>query len=497
MAKTKNYLAFDFGASNGKAVLGRFDGKTIVTEEIHNFENIPVLVNGTLYWDILKLFHELKVGLGKAVKVSGGSLNGIGIDTWGVDFGLISQDGALISNPVHYRDKRATGMMEKVFSKVPPKDVFFMTGAQTLEINTLYHIYSMVLSKSPLLKIADLMLHMPDLFNYFLTGEKIGEFTIATTSQMYDQKNKVWARELLKRLDIPYEIMPEIVMPGTVIGNLLPEICQETGFPFIPVIAPACHDTGSAVAGVPVKSDSGKTWAFISSGTWSIMGVEVNEPILSQKAYEKGYANEGGVAGTYRFLKNITGLWIIQECRSAWEAKDGREISWEEICSLASQAPLMASFIDADNAIFARKATDMSENVIEFCKNTHQKIPLSREEISRAIFESLALKYRVSLEQLKECLGKKVELIHLVGGGSKNKILSQWTANATGLPVIAGPAETTANGNLMLQLIATGDLSSIKEAREVIIASSKLDHYEPKDVDLWNEAYERYKNLVV
>ena len=490
----ENFLAFDLGASSGRAVLGIFESDKLRLKEIHRFINKPINLLGTLYWNILNIFDEIKNSLSIYSQEYGKILNSIGVDTWGVDFGLIGKDGKLLSNPVHYRDSRTEGMMEEVFKRVLRREIFERTGIQFTQLNTLYQLFSMSFANSPLLKIADTFLMMPDLFNYFLTGKKFSEFTIATTSQCYDLLDGTWFSSLLDRLDIPTKIMPEVVSPGTIIGNILPDIEEEvglspvcragTGSP-VSVIAPACHDTGSAVAAVPAQSDN---WAYISSGTWSLIGIEVENPIINKTSLELNFTNEGGVDGTYRFLKNVAGLWLIQECKRIWE-KEGETLTYEEITQLASEAKPFIAFVDPGHDSFLNPP-DMPNAILNFCENTGQKKPETKGELVRCVLESLALKYRAVLEMIYEIHGH-VDILHIVGGGTQNELLCQFTANATGLPVIAGPVEATSIGNLMVQAKTKGLLSSIEEGRKLVANSFDLVTYEPEQTDAWNEAYQQ------
>lgn len=485
----ENFLAFDLGASSGRAVLGIFESNKLRLKEIHRFINKPVNLLGTLYWDALNIFDEIKNSLSIYSQEYGKTLNSVGVDTWGVDFGLIGEDGKLLSSPVHYRDSRTEGMMEEVFKRVSRREIFERTGIQFMQLNTLYQLFSMSLANSSVLEIADTFLMMPDLFNYFLTGEKSSEFTIATTSQCYDLLDGMWFNSLLERLNIPWEIMPEVVSPGTIIGNILPDIEEEVGLSSVSVIAPACHDTGSAVAAVPVQSDN---WAYISSGTWSLIGIEVEEPIINETSHQLNFTNEGGVNGTYRFLKNVAGLWLIQECKRIWE-KEGETLTYEEITNLAEEAKPFIAFVDPDHDLFLNPP-DMPKAILNFCENTGQKEPETKGELARCVLESLALKYRSVLEMIYK-IHDSVDILHIVGGGTQNELLCQFTANATGLPVIAGPVEATSIGNLMVQAKTKGLLSSIEEARKLVANSFDLVTYDPKQTEAWNEAYRRFVKI--
>ncbi|MBM3237695.1 rhamnulokinase [Candidatus Poribacteria bacterium] len=485
----EKFLAFDLGASSGRAVLGTLKNNRLVLEEIHRFTNGPVAVHGTLYWDVLRLFDEMQQAMSLYVHSHGRELSGIGVDTWGVDFGLLSRDGALISNPVHYRDKRTDGMMEEVFKRVPREEVYNQTGIQFMQLNTLYQLFSLVLNKSPLLEVADTLLMMPDLFNYFLTGAKSAEFTEATTSQFYNPRSGAWAMLLLEKLGIPAKIMPEIVPPGTILSKLSPHIAEEVGLVQVNVVAPACHDTGSAVAAVPAERDD---WAYISSGTWSLIGIEVQEPIINEQSLQFNFTNEGGVGGTYRFLRNVAGLWLVQECRRIWE-RSGQSLSYQELVRLAAEAKPFIAFVDPDHNSFLNPP-DMPAAIVEFCERTGQTKPATKGEIVRCALESLALKYRAVLEMISQIRGP-IKKLHIVGGGTQNTLLCQFTANATNVPVIAGPVEATAIGNIMVQAIALGCLPSIAEGRRLIRQSFDLVEYQPQEQDAWDEAYQRFVKI--
>ena len=486
MAETQSFLAFDLGAESGRGVLGRFDGEKIALEELHRFPNGGVRVLDSLHWDVLRLWDEMKHTLSICTRRKL-ELKTIGIDTWGVDFALIGVDNLLLGLPYHYRDLRTDGMLDKAFDRLSREKIFARSGAQFMQINTLYQLLSMVIRESPLLKIADTLLMLPDLFNLWLTGRKVCEFTNATTTQFYDPRQKRWSREICSAFDIPYHLLPEVVQPGTQIGTLLPSVSDETGLGEIPVIAPGSHDTASAVAAVPAQTEN---WAYISSGTWSLMGIEAPHPIISDQVLSLNFTNEGGVADTIRFLKNVMGLWLLQECRRTW-ARSGREMSYDQLIQLAVDAPPFRTLIEPDDETFL-SAGDMPSRIIDYCKRTEQKSPRDEGEIVRCILESLALKYRWVSEKLELVAEKSIEVVHIVGGGAQNKLLCQFTADATGVPVVAGPTEATAVGNIMVQAIATGLIDSISDAREIISKSFELKTYEPRDSEHWDRAYERF-----
>ncbi len=485
-----HFLAFDLGAESGRAILGTLEESRLTTRELNRFPNRPVSLLGHYHWNILDLHEKIKESLILGLKEAAVQPESIGIDTWGVDFGLLSRDGSLLGFPYSYRDSRTAGAMEELTSRIPAAQIYAWTGVQFLRFNTLFQLYSMVRDRSPYLDLAAHLLFMPDLFNYFLTGEKTTEFTIASTSQMLDPRRRVWCEPLLEVLNLPLEILPEVISPGTVIGPLEREIARQTGLADTLVIATAGHDTAAAIAAVPALEEG---WAYISSGTWSLMGVETPMPMINEEARQANFTNEGGVAGTIRFLKNITGLWLIQQCRREWSSKS--PLSYEEITRLAESAPPLKSLIDPDWADFLNPPS-MTEAIRDFCLRTGQPVPATASEIVRCVLESLALKYRFALDQIRRLTETEIRCIHLIGGGSKNKLLCQFTADATGLPVIAGPAEATACGNLMVQALALGYVRSLIEIREVIKNSFEPRIYEPRDSHRWERAYDCYRHLL-
>jgi len=493
MPHQHNFLAFDLGAESGRAVVGLLEGNRLRLEEVHRFPNGPVRLpdgGGTgyrLHWDVLRLWTEIKRGLALAVQEYGADLAGVGLDTWGVDFGLLDRDGALVSNPYHYRDSRTDGMLDEAFRRVPRQEIFEQTGIQFMPINSLYQLLSMVVGQSPALDIAETFLTMPDLFNYWLTGREVCEFSIATTTQCYDPRRGGWAIPLLERLGIPTHIFPEIVPPGTVLGRLLPAVAEEVGLSGLPVIAPACHDTGCAVAAVPAK---GADFAYISSGTWSLMGAELPEPVINEQSLTFDFTNEGGVGGMFRFLKNIAGLWLVQECRRTWARQD-EEFSYEDLTQMAAQATPLQSVVDPDYPEFLKHG-DMPARIRAFCQMTDQPVPQSKGEVIRCALESLALKYRWVLERLEEILSRRLEPIHIVGGGTQNRLLNQLAADATGRQVVTGPIEATAAGNVITQAMALGHIASLEEGRRIVRHSFDVATYEPTNVAEWDEAYGRF-----
>ncbi|NKQ35926.1 MAG: rhamnulokinase [Chloroflexi bacterium] len=457
----KTVLAVDLGAESGRVMAVHFDGNNLEVEELHRFPNVAVAVNGTLHWDFLRLWHDIQAGIerGKSLKPAS-----IGVDTWGVDFALLDAQGNLIGNPVQYRDGRTAGMMEQVFAKVSRSEVFAQTGIQFMSINTLYQMMSLVASRSPHLEIADTFLMAPDLLNYWLTGAKVSEFSIATTTQMFNPRTGGWAAEMLDTLGIPSHILPEIVPPGTQLGH----------YEGIPVIAPACHDTGSAVAAVPTQTAD---YAYISSGTWSLVGLEVPQPIITEAALAANVTNEGGVYGTYRLLKNVTGLWLLQQCRATW-ASEGEEYSYGELVEMAQAVEGKVAVINPDDGRFLSSGNH-PQRIRELCRETGQPVPQSKGEVVRVALQSLALTYRNVLAELTAVSNRKIDVIHIVGGGAKNKLLNQMTADATGLPVITGPVEATVMGNALVQLITLGEIQDIRQGRQIVAQMAAQERYEP------------------
>ncbi len=494
----KNFVAFDLGAESGRAVLGSLEAGKLTLEEKHRFPNPSGRMTGHLHWNLLAQWEELKTGLRKAASGAKDSkrtteIHGIGVDTWGVDFGLIGADGEVLENPFHYRDPRTEGMMERAFKRVSKEKIFEATGIQFMELNTLFQLVAMHEAKSVALNAAQTLLFMPDLFNYLFTGQRKSEFSIATTSQMYDPRERTWASALLRALDLPTRILSEIVASGTVIGPVSDDVADECGVGSIPVIAPGCHDTASAVAAVPV-GEGGAGWCYISSGTWSLMGVEIDEPLINEKSLRYNYTNEGGVGGKIRFLKNIMGMWVVQECRRQWQ-KEGDDHSYAELTQMAAGAKGFGPVVDPDYKPFLQPG-EMPQKIARFCQETKQAVPASRGEYVRSALESLALTYRKTLEGLEDMLGRKIEIIHVVGGGSQNVLLNQMTADACQRPVITGPVEATAIGNILVQAMASGDVKSLADARGVVRASFEVNRYEPQQARPWDEAYGRYREVV-
>jgi rhamnulokinase len=483
-------LAIDFGAESGRGVLGLFDGSRLGTVEVHRFPNGPVQTLDTMHWDVLRLQAEILNVLRQCAGKFGG-IDGLGVDTWGVDFALLGRGGTLLGNPRHYRDPHTEGVMEAAFQKVPKAEIYRRTGLQFMRINSLYQLLALQRDRSPLLDVAETILFIPDLFHFYLTGIKVNEYTDASTSQMLDPHTRTWAYDLVQKFGLPAKMLGTIVQPGTVLGPLRTAVATDTGLTPAPVITPATHDTGSAVAAVPAE---GNSWAFISSGTWSLLGAELPQPLVTDATLAANFTNEGGVAGTTRLLKNIMGLWLVQECRRCWEAA-GEAYSYAELVRLAEAAPPFASLVDPDDPAFLLPP-NMPAAVGDFCRKTGQPDPTEPGAIIRSCLESLALKYRWVLEKLEGLIGRRLEVIYVVGGGSQNAVLCQWTADACGRLVLAGPVEATALGNLLMQMLGLGLLGSLADGREVVRRSVEVTTYEPRETARWDEQYRRFASLL-
>lgn len=486
---TKRVLAFDFGASSGRAIIGCFDGDKITLEEVHRFSNDPVSVGGTVYWDVLRLFYEIKQGIIKA-KIAGG-FDSIGIDTWGVDFGLIDSEGKLMENPVHYRDARTVGLVDEAFKTMPKEKLYGITGIQFMELNTLFQLISLKKYRPWMLERADKMLFMPDLFGYMLTGKMCAEYSIASTSQLIDLDKRTWSKEILDAFGIKESVFAPLVQPGTVLGELSKEVCEECGVDPVPVISVCGHDTQSAITSVPCEDGD---FAFLSSGTWSLFGTELDKPIVNETSMNINITNEGGFDGSTGFLKNIIGLWLIQESRRQWK-REGKEYSYADLEKLALAAEPFKCFIDPDAPEFVPHG-NIPERVREFCRKTGQFVPETVGEIMRCIYESLAMKYRLTFEKLRECTERDYPVIHVIGGGTKDGLLCQMTANSCDRTVKAGPIEATVMGNVAVQLMSDGSVKNIGQARKIVADSSELKTFEPKDTDKWAGAYEDFLKVV-
>lgn len=486
---TKRVLAFDFGASSGRAIIGCFDGDKITLEEVHRFSNDPVSVGGTVYWDVLRLFYEIKQGIIKA-KIAGG-FDSIGIDTWGVDFGLIDSEGKLMENPVHYRDARTVGLVDEAFKTMPKEKLYGITGIQFMELNTLFQLISLKKYRPWMLERADKMLFMPDLFGYMLTGKMCAEYSIASTSQLIDLDKRTWSKEILDAFGIKESVFAPLIQPGTVLGELSKEVCEECGVDPVPVISVCGHDTQSAITSVPCEDGD---FAFLSSGTWSLFGTELDKPIVNETSMNINITNEGGFDGSTGFLKNIIGLWLIQESRRQWK-REGKEYSYADLEKLALAAEPFKCFIDPDAPEFVPHG-NIPERVREFCRKTGQYVPETVGEIMRCIYESLAMKYRLTFEKLRECTERDYPVIHVIGGGTKDGLLCQMTANSCDRTVKAGPIEATVMGNVAVQLMSDGSVKNIGQARKIVADSSELKTFEPKDTDKWAGAYEDFLKII-
>ena len=485
----KKVLSFDFGASSGRAMLATLENGKIEMKEIHRFSNDPVIVNGTMYWDVLRLFFEIKAGITKAV--NDGGFDAIGIDTWGVDFGMLDKNGRLLANPVHYRDKRTDGMPEKVFEIIPKDELYSLCGTQLMNFNTIYQLMYLKLNEPELLELTDKILLIPDLFAYMLTGVMLDEATDVSTTNLFDPIKRDWNRDIIKRLGLPERIFADVIEPGEQFGMLSDEICEELGCEKVPVIAVATHDTASAVVATPSTSDD---FVYISCGTWSLFGIENETPILTEAAAKANFTNEGGFKETTRFLKNIMGLWLIQESRRQWR-REGVEVGFDTLEKEALEAEPFRCFIDVDNQAFA-PAGNLPRRVKEFCERTGQYVPQTRGEIMRCIYQSLAMKYKHTFNGLNSLTGKDYNRINMLGGGIKDKLLCQLTADACGCEVLAGPTEATVMGNIAVVYYALGEIEDFKAIRQTVINSTDLKQYLPTNSEAWDKAYEDYLKIV-
>jgi rhamnulokinase len=488
------YLGVDLGAESGRVVAGLFDGGRIRLEELHRFPNGPVSVAGTLRWDVLRLWSDIQAGLAQAAAKFGSGIASVGVDTWGVDYVLLSNTGEMLGQPYHYRDSRTEGLLNHATTRVPKREIFAETGLQFMEINTLYQLIAMQKTDPALLQMADRLLLMPDFFHWLLSGSKVVEFTNATTTQCFHPKSGQWSFDLLRKFDLPTRVFSEVVHPGTKLGRLRDDIARGAGLPRIDVVAPATHDTGSAVVAVPTANTGTPNWAYISSGTWSLMGLEVNEAVYNQRAFELNVTNEGGIDGTYRLLKNIMGLWLVQGCRRSFERR-GRSLDYAQLAQLAAEAAPFRSLVDPDDQRFL-SPDDMASALQSACQDSGQPVPETEGQLIRCALESLALKYRMVLGWLEELTGIPVEVIHIVGGGTRNELLNQFTANACGRPVLTGPVEATALGNVLVQARTAGEIGTLGEIRQIVRASSEVRQYDPQQPGDWQAAFQRFSDLL-
>jgi len=492
MNATLSFLAADLGASSGRVMDCRWDGSRFSLEEIHRFANGGVRFGSSLHWDALRIWSEIQTGLKKFSVSRSDVPAGIGIDAWGVDFCLLDKRDRLLGNPYHYRDVRTHGLPSLLHTVMTGHDLFLATGVQTMEINTVFQLASMAHNEDHLLDHAQTLLMIPDLYQFLLCGEKKAEFTEATTTELYDLRLRCWSHPTLEKFNLPARIFRDVVLPGTVLGRLLPAVQSECGLSSgFPCIAVGSHDTASAVAAIPQLDRSS---AFLSSGTWSLMGVRANEPNLSEEAFLGGFTNEGSADGNVLLVKNLTGLWILQECARLWDAS-GRHYEWTELESAALKATAFRSFIDPSSNEF-QSPSDMKAAVQLYCANTRQPVPESPGEIARCIFESLSFTYRETVESLERITGRSLSAVRVVGGGCLNQFLCQMTADACGRNVIAGPVEAAALGNAMVQAVATGHLKNLAEGREALQQSVQFESYFPAQMSAWQEAFERYQAIV-
>jgi rhamnulokinase len=483
------FLAFDLGASSGRAILGTLENGKLELTEVHRFKNQMTRIHGSYYWNIYSLFDELKTGLKKCINEFNIQPDSIGVDTWGVDYSLVSESGQLVGLPFAYRDHRTDNAIEDFFKVLPKKETYLLSGIQFMQFNTLFQLFASKQEKHSRVNIAESLLFTPDTLNFLFTGVKKNEYTIASTSQMLKPGKPEWELALLKAAEIPEDLVNEIIQPGTVVGKILSEIQEDTGSKEIPCIAVASHDTASAIASVPAN---GGNWAYLSSGTWSLLGIESPEPLVSEKTLEMNFTNEGGVDGTTRFLKNIMGMWLIQECKRIWDEE--KVLEWPEIVDMSLEAESFKCFINPDNSLFLNPG-NMPKAIQNYCRDTNQAVPETKGEIARCIYDSLVLKYKLTIKQIESVTGKTIDKLHIIGGGANNKMSNQLTADALGIPVFAGPTEATAIGNLMMQAKAVGAVQSLAEIREVIKNSFEVCEYTPSSERDWESAYKRFELL--
>ena len=490
------YLAVDLGAESGRVIAGKLANGRVSLEEVHRFPNGPVNMAGTRRWDVLRLWSDIQDGLTLAARKYGDSIVSVGVDTWGVDYVLLSKSGEVLGQPYNYRDPRTYGVLKHTLSLVPKAEIFAQSGVQFMEINTLYQVIAMQLQDPELMAHADRFLMMPDFFHWLLCGSRVVEFTNATTTQFFHPTNRDWSFDLLRKFNVPTHIFPEVVPPGTRLGTLRDDVIVRTGLKKIEVVAPATHDTGAAVAAVPTQNTGKANWAYISSGTWSLIGVEVQDAVLGPAALELNVTNEGGVDGTYRLLKNVMGLWLVQECRRSFE-RQGRKYEYAELVKLAEAAEPFRTLVDPNDHAFL-SPDDMATAIQDWCRQNGEPVPETDGQLVRCCLESLAFKYRQVLKGIEDLTGEKIEVIHVVGGGGKNEILNQFTASASGKTVIAGPTEATALGNVLIQARTAGDIGSLVEIRDVVRRSyeDEMKTFPAKDVATWDAQYPRFLGLL-
>ncbi|MBC8351031.1 MAG: rhamnulokinase [Planctomycetes bacterium] len=490
------YLAVDLGASSGRIVAGVFDGSRLKLEEVHRFENGGTTANDRMYWNLLEQWQDISDGLRVASDKYGDCVTSVGVDTWGVDYGLLGAGDELLGNPYHYRDRRTNGVMEQALEVVSREEIFAETGLQFMQFNTLFQLYAMKRQNPRLLDAAESFLMMPDLFHWLLTGEKANEFTNASTTQFHNPSTNRWSDVLFDRFGLPKKMLGNVLTPGTRLGAIRQSVAEATGLRDVDVVLPGTHDTASAVMAVPAVSspDEHPNWCYISSGTWSLMGAEIPSPVISDKCREFNFTNEGGVGGTTRLLKNIGGLWLVQECRRIWK-QEGHELGWSELVDRASASPALISLINPDASEFVAPG-NMPQAIRDYCGASGQETPESVGAVIRCALESLALRYRMVLNWMQEVTGSSIDTIHIVGGGTQNRLLCQMAADACDCRVIAGPIEATAIGNVMMQVVASGEVSSIEQAREVIRNSFSVEEYLPEHTQPWDDAFARFEKLV-
>ena len=485
MTETKQFIAVDMGAESCRLMLGTLSGGTLQLAEVHRFANGPIEENGTLRWDFLgKILDEIKRGIGLCVRQADGPVAGVAVDSWGVDFALLDGDGKLVENPYNYRDSRTDGMLDEAFRLMPRREIYEHTGLQFMQLNSLYQLLAMRTKRDPALAGARALVFIADLVSYHLCGKIFGEYTLASTSQMMDMKTGAWSDALLSRLDLPRGILPDIVNAGTIVGELKEEIAEKAGCGAIPVIAVGSHDTASAVAAVPAE---GADWGYISSGTWSLMGVELPDPIVNDKTYRYDFTNEGGVEGTIRLLKNISGLWLVQECRRQWK-REGVDLSYAQLTDLARKARPFAARIATDHGDFLSPG-DMPGKINKYLSETGQEPLREKGEIVRSILECLAFTYRETLDRIEDIIGRRISVVHIVGGGSQNELLSQFAANAMNREIVSGPIEATSIGNVLMQAKALGLLDSLDAVRAVVRNSFPTKRFIPADAKKWDAKY--------